>query len=376
MSRKRGRIVLVGVTGLELSRADFYEKELTFQVSCSYGPGRYDPNYEEKGQDYPVGFVRWTAQRNFEAVLDMMADGRLEILPLVSHCYALITGEEPSLGVLIEYAGPEEKPDTALRARSATLATHADAGGRATIGFIGAGDYATSVLIPAFRRTGARLKTVASMGGVSGIHAARKFGFEEATTDVDAVLGDREVAAVVIATRHDSHGDLVCHALRAGKHVLVEKPLAIDREGLARIESSCTELAAAGGMPLLMVGFNRRFAPHVQRIKSLVSTVLAPKAFVMTVNAGAIPRVTSSICCAFSPAHRSRGATRRAWATPKTARRSRFRLPMARLGRCITWRTATGRFPRSGSKCSPRGASFSLTTSGASRATAGLRFPR
>jgi predicted dehydrogenase/threonine dehydrogenase-like Zn-dependent dehydrogenase len=298
MCRKRGRIVLVGVTGLELARADFYEKELSFQVSCSYGPGRYDPNYEEKGQDYPVGFVRWTAQRNFEAVLDMMADGRLDVRPLISHrfalerareAYALIAGAEFSLGVLIEYSGDDERPEATLRGRSVTVRTRAVAGDRPVLGFIGAGNYATGVLIPAFGRAGAQLKTIASMAGVSGLHAARKFGFEQATTDVEAMLEDPKLDAVVIATRHDSHADLVCRALQTGKGVFVEKPLAIDRDGLAQVEATCTKLAAAGRAPLLMVGFNRRFAPHVQRIKALLKAVSAPKAFVMTVNAGAIP---------------------------------------------------------------------------------------
>jgi predicted dehydrogenase/threonine dehydrogenase-like Zn-dependent dehydrogenase len=297
MCRKRGRIVLVGVTGLEISRAEFYAKELTFQVSCSYGPGRYDPDYEEKGQDYPVGFVRWTAQRNFEAVLDMMANRRLDVRPLISHRFPLERAEEaykliaggPALGVLLEYPPREEKPDAVLRAQRVAVSTRPTAGQRPVLGFVGAGNYATGVLIPAFARTGARLKTVASMAGVSGLHAARKFGFEQASTDVDALLADPELAAVVVATRHDSHAELACRALRAGKHVFVEKPLAIDASGLAAVETACAELAAAGRAPLLMVGFNRRFAPHVQRMKSLVSALPVAKAFVMTVNAGAVP---------------------------------------------------------------------------------------
>jgi predicted dehydrogenase/threonine dehydrogenase-like Zn-dependent dehydrogenase len=298
MCRRRGRIVLVGVTGLELSRADFYEKELTFQVSCSYGPGRYDPNYEEKGRDYPVGFVRWTAQRNFEAVLDMMADGRLDVKPLVSHrfpleraeeAYALVGGAAPSLGILLQYPTADEKPDAVLRERTVSLSTNSVAASGATVAFIGAGNYATAVLIPAFRNAGVRLKSIASSGGVSGVHAGRKFGFEQTTTDVEQVLGDPEVGAVVIATRHDSHADLVCRALAAGKHVFVEKPLTIDAEGLARIEAVYADATATGRAPLIMVGFNRRFAPHVRRIKALLDDVPAPKAFVMTVNAGAIP---------------------------------------------------------------------------------------
>jgi NADPH:quinone reductase-like Zn-dependent oxidoreductase len=208
MCRKRGRIVLVGVTGLELSRADFYEKELSFQVSCSYGPGRYDPSYEERGNDYPVGFVRWTEQRNFEAVLDMMADGRLDVKPLVSHrflideaerAYELVGGAAPSLGILLEYPGEPTRPESSVRAR--TVVVSPPGTGAASIAFIGSGNYATAVLIPAFRTSGARLTSVVSAAGVSGLHAARKFGFESATTHTDSVLRDPAVDAVVTRAR-------------------------------------------------------------------------------------------------------------------------------------------------------------------------------
>ncbi|HEY2806501.1 MAG TPA: bi-domain-containing oxidoreductase [Gemmatimonadales bacterium] len=294
MSRQRGRIVLVGVTGLELSRDDFYKKELTFQVSSSYGPGRYDPDYEEKGQDYPVGFVRWTEQRNFEAVLDMMADGRLDVGPLISHrfkvvdaeaAYALVASDAPSLGILLEY--PDPGPDTARR----TVATEPAAGarpavtGQVSVSFVGAGNYATAVLIPAFKEAGARLRIVASGTGVSGTHAARKFGFEATTTDTASVFSDASVNAVVIATRHDSHASLVRDALAAGKHVFVEKPLALTAAELDGIESA----AAARPGQIVMVGFNRRFAPHVVRMRTLLAGIRGPRALVMTVNAGSLP---------------------------------------------------------------------------------------
>ena len=299
MCRKRGRIVLVGVVGLNLRRDDFLKKELSFQVSASYGPGRYDPLYEERGQDYPVGFVRWTAQRNFEAVLDMMADGRLDVKPLVSHrfpierageAYALVGGAGPSLGILLQYPTAEERPDAVLREGSVRLPRTSVAAGGATVAFIGAGNYATAILIPAFRNAGARLKTIASNGGVSGLHAGRKFGFEEATTDTDSVLADPEVNAVVIATRHDSHARLVCEALRAGKHVFVEKPLALTLNELNEIDILYSSLPTPhSSLPLLMVGFNRRFAPHVHKTKSSLGTATGPRSFIMTVNAGAIP---------------------------------------------------------------------------------------
>lgn len=300
MCRKRGRIILVGVTGLELSRADFYEKELSFQVSCSYGPGRYDLDYEEKGRDYPIGFVRWTEQRNFEAVLDMMAAGCLDVKPLISHrfsldnaeqAYAVVGGGEPSLGILLEYPQPGGRSETKLLTRTVTLGREPSAiSHQPVLGFIGSGSYATGVLIPAFKATGVRLKTVASGGGVSGLHAGRKFGFEATTTDTPSVLADAEVNAVVITTRHNSHARFVLAALRAGKHVFVEKPLCLTLDELKEIEDFYLKLKTENlKLPLLTVGFNRRFAPQVQKIKSLLGAVNGPKAFVMTVNAGAIP---------------------------------------------------------------------------------------
>jgi threonine dehydrogenase-like Zn-dependent dehydrogenase/predicted dehydrogenase len=300
MCRQRGRIVLVGVVGLELSRDDFYKKELTFQVSASYGPGRYDANYEEKGQDYPFGFVRWTEQRNFEAVLDMMADGRLHVTPLISHrfpiheaarAYELVSGAGPSLGILLEYPGPDAPPPPrTLRldgsVPASTASTGTVAGG---VSFIGSGNYATAILIPAFKRAGAPLRMVASSGGVTGRHAGRKFGFTQATTDTQAVFSDRGTGTVVITTRHDSHARLVMQALAAGKNVFVEKPMCLTLDELADIEAEYDRLAATNSAPRLMVGFNRRFAPHVVKIKALLAGTPGPKSFVMTVNAGAIP---------------------------------------------------------------------------------------
>ncbi|MBU1962841.1 MAG: bi-domain-containing oxidoreductase [Gammaproteobacteria bacterium] len=304
MCRKRGRIVLVGVTGLELSRDDFFKKELTFQVSASYGPGRYDPNYEEKGQDYPVGFVRWTEQRNFEAVLDMMADGRLDVQPLISHrfsideaekAYELVGGAGSSLGILLRYPGFEVSPEARTVSLSGArgdgqVSRNIQWASNASISFIGSGNYATAVLIPAFKETGARLRSVASSAGVSGVHAGRKYGFEETTTDTHRIFADTETHAVVVTTQHDSHARFVFQALTAGKHVFVEKPLCLTLAELDEIESTYSALSTQhSALPLVMVGFNRRFAPQVQKIKQLLNSVTGPKAFVMTVNAGAIP---------------------------------------------------------------------------------------
>jgi predicted dehydrogenase/threonine dehydrogenase-like Zn-dependent dehydrogenase len=294
MCRQRGRIVLVGVTGLELSRADFYEKELSFQVSCSYGPGRYDPAYEEGGQDYPVGFVRWTEQRNFEAVLDLMASGKLEIGPLISHrfplagaaeAYDLLASDKPSLGILLQYPGVAAVVPAALVRHTIALSSVPVKAGKASVAFLGAGNYAGRVLIPAFKAAGATLHTVVSTGGISAVHYGRKHGFAQASTDAAVALTDPAVDTVVVATRHDAHAQQLLAALQAGKHVFCEKPLCLTLEELAQIEA---ELALHPELRL-MVGFNRRFAPQVVRMKQLLAGVTEPKVFVMTVNAGAIP---------------------------------------------------------------------------------------
>jgi predicted dehydrogenase/threonine dehydrogenase-like Zn-dependent dehydrogenase len=310
MCRQRGRIVLVGVTGLELSRADFYEKEISFQVSCSYGPGRYDPQYEETGHDYPIGFVRWTEQRNFEAVLDLMAAGALNVVPLISHrfplaraeeAYALLTSNAPSLGILLEYPALDEKPHEVLRQRTVKLSPHPpplssrERGEKlAVVAFVGAGNYAGRVLMPAFKIAGATLHIVVSDGGVNAVHFGRKYGFAQASTDAEAMFADPAVDTVVVATRHESHARYVIRALRAGKHVFCEKPLCLTMKDLLEIERALAPTpslprAAGQGAPLLMVGFNRRFAPQVVKMKALLRGVSEPKAFVMTVNAGAIP---------------------------------------------------------------------------------------
>src|SRR5205823_13496131 len=197
MCRQRGRIVLVGISGLELSRADFYEKELSFQVSCSYGPGRYDPDYEEGRQDYPVGFVRWTEQRNFEAVLDLMASGQIDVAPLITHrfpleraldAYALLTSGEPSLGILLEYPAVRAGSVQPAEGRTVLLAPPAPARAKGSIAFLGAGNYAGRVLMPAFQKAGATLHTVVSAGGVSAAHYGRKFRSSKASTDASEAL--------------------------------------------------------------------------------------------------------------------------------------------------------------------------------------------
>ncbi len=304
--RKRGRIVLVGVAGLELSRADFYEKELTFQVSCSYGPGRYDPLYEEKGQDYPIGFVRWTEQRNFQAVLEIMAEKKLNTEALTTHhfpishageAYKLINSGEPSLGIVLEYPrAPEqaeqpEQPEqhTALAPNGQSPAPRNGGKQGKRVAFVGAGNYAGAVLIPAFKAGGAELAAVVSQKGVSAFHAARKHGFERAVSTADELLQNADIQAVVIATRHNDHAELVERALRAGKHVFVEKPLCLQAHELSNIQKLYKAARENGSPPVLMVGFNRRFSPLVQKMKMLLDKMPQAKSFIMTVNAGSIP---------------------------------------------------------------------------------------
>lgn len=294
MSRKRGRIILVGVTGLELNRADFYEKELSFQVSCSYGPGRYDAAYEEKGQDYPVGFVRWTEQRNFVAVLDMMAAGTLNVDALITHrfefedapkAYDVLTEDKSGLGILLKYNSAVE---TRTEKKVILKPIQIDAQ-NAVVGFIGAGNYASRILIPAFKKAASQLHTIVTSGGINGVIHGEKAGFAEASTDIDALLSNKDVNTVAIATRHNSHAYFVEKALLAGKNVFVEKPLALTVEEIEKVEQAYNQNIEKKQYARVMVGFNRRFAPQVQKMKALLDTVKEPKSFIMTMNAGAIP---------------------------------------------------------------------------------------
>lgn len=289
--RKRGRVVLVGVVGLNLRRDDFFKKELTFQVSCSYGPGRYDSKYEQEGQDYPAGYVRWTEQRNFEAVLGAIDAGGLKLDPIISHrlpfgdalsAYEKIQDDASALGVILEY------PAEVDRARTITIAPSADrpAAGKATVGIIGAGGFATGVLIPAIAKTDAAMKYIAVRNsGASAQHAAGKFAIAQASTDYKAMLADPEVNAVFVVTGHESHARFVREALAAGKHVFVEKPLALNEAQLQDVEAAVSEQPNTQ----VMVGFNRRFSPHTVKIKQALRGRSEPLCISMTVNGGAIP---------------------------------------------------------------------------------------
>ena len=293
MCRQRGRIVLVGVIGLNLRRADFYEKELSFQVSCSYGPGRYDDNYEKRGMDYPIGFVRWTEQRNFQAVLDMMADGKLNVDPLITHRFDFkdalngykAISEKGAMGIVLKYDSSKAVFDLkSQRQLSLSSEPITPNNGQPTIAFIGAGGFTTRMLLPLLP-TDLVKKTIVSGTGVSAADAGKKFGFQEVSTDSSACFADPDVDAVFITTPHNSHATMVNEALSAGKHVFVEKPLAMNLAELESVEETMQQHPDQ----LLMIGFNRRFSPHVVKLKEWLATSPGPKSIVLTINAGEIP---------------------------------------------------------------------------------------
>ncbi len=295
MSRKRGRIVLVGVTGLELTRDDFYEKELSFQVSCSYGPGRYDPLYEDANQDYPYGFVRWTEQRNFEAVLQLMSEGKIDVSQMISKSLAFdeapdafqsLNEDKSLLGVLLQYGSKDENRQATSISKTMPSAQAASA---VKVAVVGAGNYASRVLIPALKKTSATLGPIITSQGLSGAIVAEKFEFEAAGTDLGDIVNDESVNSAIIVTQHNSHAPLAAQMLEAGKHVFVEKPLAINRHQLDVVEQAYQK---AENSPHIMVGFNRRFAPLIVKMKELADKNTGPKSLIMTMNAGAIPANT------------------------------------------------------------------------------------
>jgi predicted dehydrogenase/threonine dehydrogenase-like Zn-dependent dehydrogenase len=296
MCRKRGRIVLVGVVGLNLRRDDFFEKEITFQVSASYGPGRYDSFYEEEGNDYPIGFVRWTEQRNFEAVLDMMSSGVLDVKSVITHrfdienaieAYTLLDNSD-ALGIVLNYPNQDNKTLTKSKIILNNQVSQAISSAAPCVGFIGAGNYASRTLIPAFKEAGAVLDTLVTSGGISGVHHGKKNKFITASTETDDLWSNGEINTVAIVTRHDVHAQQVIDALNSEKNVFVEKPLALTLDELDEIDRSY-QLANKTNTTRLMVGFNRRYAPHVVKMKELLSSHRSPKSIIMTVNAGAIP---------------------------------------------------------------------------------------
>ncbi len=289
MSRKRGRIILVGVIGLNIRRDDFYKKELTFQVSCSYGPGRYDENYEQKGQDYPLPYVRWTEQRNFEAILQAMGSGQLDVKPLITEQVALeryneIYGDmrkKGSIASILVY------PQNSERHSQVKVNNQNFKGSKGVFGIIGAGNFTSSTIIPGMNAAGAQLKAIASAGGLSAKTLAKKGNIAVASSDYKELLNDSDIDTVMITTRHNLHASMTLEALKAGKNVFVEKPLCLTEEELDEIAASAMSPRNDGTTPMVVVGFNRRFAPLAQTMKKHLGE--GAKNIVATMNAGFIP---------------------------------------------------------------------------------------
>jgi predicted dehydrogenase len=299
-ARAKARVVVVGAVGMDVPRREFYPKELELVVSCSYGPGRYDPSYEEAGHDYPYAHVRWTEQRNIQAVLGLMGERRLDVGLLTTHrypieraaeAYAMIrSGAERAVGVLLTY--PELTPES--RDRRATVPSPRGAGTKRAskdvrgIGLVGAGNFATAVLLPALAaQKGILLRGLCSAGGLTARAQAERHGFAYSCTDAEELFRDPEIDAVFLATRHDTHTELLLKALRAGKHAFVEKPLALDEDELGGIESYLAEVG--GGGPFWTVGFNRRFSPAAGAVRDHVRSVHGPLTASYRFSAGDLP---------------------------------------------------------------------------------------
>ena len=298
IARDRAKIVAIGAVGLNIPRRVYYQKELDFINSRSYGPGRYDPGYEEDGQDYPIGYVRWTEGRNLEAIVDLLASGKLDVKFLITHrfsienapeAYELITGkkDEPFLGVLLTYPETGLKVET-LKGSNVQPSSVNHQPSTCTLGVIGAGNFANAVMLPALKKvTNVELAGIVSGSGLTAAHAAKKFGFRYAAESIEEILNDPGINTVAILTRHDLHAEQVIAALQAGKHVFVEKPLAVDGCQLAEIEKI---LPSTTDSQLLTVGFNRRFSPLAQRMHEFLSKRHEPLVAHYRVNAGYIPQ--------------------------------------------------------------------------------------
>jgi len=295
MSRKRGRIILVGVVGLDINRADFYEKELSFQVSCSYGPGRYDDSYEQKGIDYPLPYVRWTEKRNFEAILEAIKNGSLNVKELITERVPLEDYNQiyenidsgNSIASLLIYPGLS---DHELETKTITLNDSSFSSQKGVVGIIGAGNFTNMTVLPSLKGSGAYMKTIASSGGVSGTQLAKKHGISQSTTDYKEILNNKDIDTVVITTRHGSHAKLVIESLNAGKNTFVEKPLALNHDELNQILVAYNNQQQIANGQVLTVGFNRRFSPHLQKVKKSLGQNGGAINIIATMNAGFIPK--------------------------------------------------------------------------------------
>ena len=292
ISRMKGRVVVVGMTGLNIPRQPFYMRELSLTISMSYGPGRYDPNYEERGLDYPLPYVRWTEKRNIEAFLELINSGKVDVEKLISHrfsiddaerAYQLISGDskQPYIGVVLNY-DPNSELNRKIALKTSPVAV---AEKRVTVGVIGAGGYVPAMLLPHFKSVGVRFRSIATASGVSAHDVGKRFGFEYAVSSADDVLDDNDINLVVVGTRHDLHAELAAEALRRNKHVLVEKPLALDDHQLDDLVR-----AASGSSGLLMVGFNRRFSPLARQARDFFKGRNTPLSVMYRVNAGRLPK--------------------------------------------------------------------------------------
>jgi predicted dehydrogenase/threonine dehydrogenase-like Zn-dependent dehydrogenase len=288
IARQKGRVVVVGAVGLNIPRQPYYDRELTFRISMSYGPGRYDPEYEERGHDYPVGYVRWTEGRNIEAFLDLLAAGSVDVEPLITHrfklaeseqAYQLITGAEPYLGVVLQYDTGRE-----LESRIALAAKTSAPNARVRLGLIGAGGYAKAMLLPNFKNAGAAFQSIATASGVTARSVGEQHGFRFCVSRAEEVIDDEETNLIVIATRHDTHAKLAQLGLERGRHVFVEKPLALNEEELSGVIG-----AAEQSRGQLMVGFNRRFSPAAVAAQDLFANRTTPLSISYRVNAGRVP---------------------------------------------------------------------------------------
>jgi len=293
ISRLKGRVIVVGMTGLDIPRAPFFSRELKLMISMSYGPGRYDPEYEEKGHDYPIGYVRWTEKRNIESFVELVGDGRVNVDRLTTHqfrideaerAYQLISGDstEPYLGVVLNY-----DPEGEVTRRVALGAAPAprQSARAITVGVIGAGGYVPAMLLPHFKTEGVEFRSIATASGVSAHDVGKRFGFAEAVSSADEVLDNADINLVVIGTRHDLHAELARKALERNKNVFVEKPLALDDDQLDAVLAAAEQSSGR-----LMVGFNRRFSPLAQQAKSAFANRDTPLSILYRVNAGHIPK--------------------------------------------------------------------------------------
>ncbi|RXK48266.1 bi-domain-containing oxidoreductase [Aquirufa rosea] len=286
MSRKRGRIILVGVVGLDISRADFYEKELTFQVSCSYGPGRYDYGYEQKGIDYPLAFVRWTEKRNFETILHAISSNAICVEPLITEKVLLEDYQKiyskmrvsKSIASIIVYPYNSNTPSHSIQ-----INTNKFQKGEGVVGIIGAGNFTSAMILPCLKRNSAKLKYISSSTGLKGTILAKKYNISNSTTENDNIFKDKQVDLVIISTRHNTHAALTIEALKNGKNVFIEKPLALNKEELKQV----IEVYNASGKTIT-VGFNRRFAPLALEMRNALGKSNTPMNIVATMNAGFI----------------------------------------------------------------------------------------